>query len=136
MNNTVKLFMDAFLALFAFFAVAPILLNAVAQFGVHKRFANAMIEEGVITAEAVKEMLPKKQIAGVIVSAVVLSVLGVTCYKTAPFGYLCAGVPFVVGLWKYRNVVQFNSLTVQRFQATFKDKYDAAKLNKYVEKMF
>lgn len=136
MNNTVKLFMDAFLALFAFFAVAPILLNAVAQFGVHKRFANAMIEEGVITAEAVKEMLPKKQIAGVIVSAVVLGVLGVTCYKTAPFGYLCAGVPFVVGLWKYRNVVQFNSLTVQRFQATFKDKYDAAKLNKYVDKMF
>ena len=136
MNNTVKLFMDAFLALFAFFAVAPILLNAVAQFGVHKRFANAMIEEGVITAETVKEMLPKKQIAGVIVSAVVLGVLGVTCYKTAPFGYLCAGVPFVVGLWKYRNVVQFNSLTVQRFQATFKDKYDAAKLNKYVDKMF
>lgn len=136
MNNTIKLFMDAFLALFAFFAVAPILLNAVAQFGVHKRFANAMIEEGVISAEAVKEMLPKKQIAGVIVSAVVLGVLGVTCYKTAPFGYLCAGVPFVVGLWKYRNVVQFNSLTVQRFQATFKDKYDAAKLNKYVDKMF
>ena len=136
MTNTVKLFMDAFLALFAFFAVAPILLNAVAQFGVHKRFANAMIEEGVISAEAVKEMLPKKQIAGVIVSAVVLGVLGVTCYKTAPFGYLCAGVPFVVGLWKYRNVVQFNSLTVQRFQATFKDKYDAAKLNKYVDKMF
>lgn len=136
MNNTVKLFMDAFLALFAFFAVAPILLNAVAQFGVHKRFANAMIEEGVISAKAVKEMLPKKQIAGVIVSAVVLAVLGITCYKTAPFGYLCAGVPFVVGLWKYRSVVQFNSLTVQRFQATFKDKYDVAKLNKYVDKMF
>ena len=136
MNHTIKLFMDAFLALFAFFAVAPILLNAVAQFGVHKRFANAMIEEGVISAEAVKEMLPKKQIAGVIVSAVVLGVLGITCYKTAPFGYLCAGVPFVIGLWKYRNVVQFNSLTVQRFQATFKDKYDAAKLNKYVDKMF
>ena len=136
MNNTVKLFMDAFLALFAFFAVAPILLNAVAQFGVHKRFANAMIEEGVISAKAVKEMLPKKQIAGVIVSTVVLAVLGVTCYKTAPFGYLCAGVPFVVGLWKYRSVVQFNSLTVQRFQATFKDKYDVAKLNKYVDKMF
>ena len=136
MNNTIKLFMDAFLALFAFFAVAPILLNAVAQFGVHKRFANAMIEEGVISAKAVKEMLPKKQIAGVIVSAVVLAVLGITCYKTAPFGYLCAGVPFVVGLWKYRGVVQFNSLTVQRFQATFKDKYDVAKLNKYVDKMF
>ena len=136
MNNTIKLFMDAFLALFAFFAVAPILLNAVAQFGVHKRFANAMIEEGVISAKAVKEMLPKKQIAGVVVSAVVLAVLGVTCYKTAPFGYLCAGVPFVVGLWKYRSVVQFNSLTVQRFKNTYNDVLDAKKLNKYVDQHF
>ena len=136
MNNTVKLFMDAFLTLFAFFAAAPILLNAVAQFGVHKRFANTMVEEGIISAEEIKNILPKKQIAGVIISAVVLGVLGVTCYKTAPFGYLCAGVPFAVGLWKYRSVVQFNSYTVQRFQATFKDKFDAAKLNKYVEKMF
>lgn len=136
MNNTVKLFMDAFLALFAFFVVAPVLLNTVAQFGVHKRFANTMIEEGIISADEVKMMLPKKQIAGVIISAVLLGVLGVTCYKTAPFGYLCAGVPFVVGLWKYRTTVQFNSYTVQRFQATYKDKYDAAKLNKYVDKMF
>lgn len=136
MTNTVKLFMDAFLALFAFFAAAPILLNTVAQFGVHKRFAKVMIEEGVIPAEEVKLILPKKQIAGVIISAVVLGVLGFTCYKTAPFGYLCAGLPFAVGLWKYRNVVQFNSYTVQRFQATYKDKFDVAKLNKYVEKMF
>ena len=136
MTNTVKLFMDAFLALFSFFAAAPILLNTVAQFGVHKRFAKAMIEEGIITPEAVKQLLPKKQIAGVIISVVVLAVLGVTCYKTAPFGYLCAGVPFLVGLWKYRTVVQFNSYTVQRFQATFKDNYDVAKMNKYVSKMF
>ena len=136
MNNTIKLILDAILALFAFFAVAPILLNTVAQFGVHKRFANTMIEEGIISAEAVKELLPKKQIAGVIISAILLGVLGVTCYKTAPFGYLCAGVPLLVGFWKYRMVTQFNSLTVQRFQATFKDKYDAAKLNRYVDKMF
>ena len=136
MNNTVKLIMDAILALFSFFAVAPVLLNTVAQFGVHKRFANTMIEEGIISAEEVKQLLPKKQIAGVVISAVLLGVLGVTCYKTAPFGYLCAGVPFVVGLWKYRTVAQFNSYTVQRFQATYKDKYDAAKLNKYVDKMF
>ena len=136
MTNTVKLFMDAFLALFAFFAAAPILLNTVAQFGVHKRFAKVMIEEGVIPAEEVKLILPKKQIAGVIISAVVLAVLGAVCYKTAPFGYLCAGIPFVVGLWKYRSVVQFNSYTVQRFQATFKDNYDAEKLNKYIADMF
>ena len=88
MTNTVKLILDVVLALFAFFAAAPILLNTVAQFGVHKRFAHAMIEEGIITPEAVKQLLPKKQIAGVIISAVVLVVLGITCYKTAPFGYL------------------------------------------------
>ena len=136
MTNTVKLILDAVLALFAFFAAAPILLNTVAQFGVHKRFAKAMIEEGIISPEAVRQLLPKKQIAGVIISVAVLAVLGITCYKTAPFGYLCAGVPFVFGLWKYRTVVQFNSYTVQRFQATFKDSYDVAKMNKYVSKMF
>lgn len=136
MTNTVKLILDAVLALFAFFAAAPVLLNTVAQFGVHKRFANTMVEEGIIAPEEVKLLLPKKQIAGVIISCIVLAVLGVTCYKTAPFGYLCAGVPFLVGLWKYRSVVQFNSYTVQRFQATFKDKYDVAKMNKYVDKMF
>lgn len=136
MNNTIKLFMDAFLALFAFFAAAPLLLSAIAQFGVHKRFANVMIEEGVIAAEDVKEMLPKKQIAGVVIAAGVLAVLGITCYKTAPFGYLCAGLPFIVGLWKYRKTIQFNSYTVQRFQATYKDKYDEAKLNQYVKKVF
>ena len=136
MDNTIKLILDAVLALFAFFAAAPILLNAIAQFGVHKRFAATMIDEGIITAEAVRQILPKKQIAGVLISALILAVLGVVCYKTAPFGYLCAGIPFVVGLWKYRTVVQFNSYTVQRFQATFKGSYDAAKMNKYVEKMF
>ena len=136
MTNTVKLILDVVLALFAFFAAAPILLNTVAQFGVHKRFAQAMVDEGIITPETVKQLLPKKQLAGVIISAVVLVVLGITCYKTAPFGYLCAGVPFLVGLWKYRSVVQFNSYTVQRFQATFKGSYNAAKLNKYVDKMF
>lgn len=136
MNNTVKLIMDAVLALFSFFAAAPILMNTIAQFGVHKRFANVMIEEGVISAEDVREMLPKKQIAGVVIAAGVLAVLGITCYKTAPFGYLCAGLPFIVGLWKYRKTIQFNSYTVQRFQATYKDKYDEAKLNQYVKKIF
>ena len=35
-------------ALFAFFVVAPILLNTASLFGVQKRFAQAMVEEGVI----------------------------------------------------------------------------------------
>ena len=55
----------AAVALFAFFVAAPCVLNAVSLFGVQKRFAKAMVEEGVITQEAVDRIHPKKQIAGV-----------------------------------------------------------------------
>ena len=57
-------------ALFAFFVVAPIMLNTASLFGVQKRFAQAMVEEGVIDAETVKLLHPKKQIAGVLISVV------------------------------------------------------------------
>ena len=136
MGNFFELLMDVILALFAFFAVAPILLNMLAQFGVHKRFANIMIEKGIISAEDVKAILPKKQTAGVIISVLVVAATALVCYKTAPYGYLCAGLPLLAGFWKYRKVTQFNSLTVQRFQATFQDRYDTEKLNKYVSDMF
>ena len=136
MENFFDLIMDVILALFAFFAVAPILLNMAAQFGVHKRFADTMIEMGIISAEDVKAILPKKQTAGVIVSMLVVGATALICIKTAPYGYLCAGLPLLAGFWKYRKVTQFNSLTVQRFQATFRDRYDEKKLNKYVAEMF
>ena len=48
-------------ALFAFFVVAPILLNTASLFGVQKRFAQAMVEEGVIDTDTVKQMQSKKQ---------------------------------------------------------------------------
>ena len=47
-------------ALFAFFVVAPIMLNTASLFGVQKRFAQAMVEEGVIDADTVKLLHPKK----------------------------------------------------------------------------
>ena len=62
-------------ALFAFFVVAPILLNTASLFGVQKRFAQAMVEEGVIDAATVKQMHSKKQIAGVLISLVLCAVL-------------------------------------------------------------
>lgn len=136
MTNTAILILDAVVALFAFFVVAPMIMNTVAQFGVHKRFAQTMIDEGIIPAEEVKMILPKKQIAGIVISLVVIGVLVAICIRTAPFGILCAGLPLLLGFFKYRQVVQFNSLTVQRFQKTFQDKYDAKKLNTYVDKMF
>ena len=48
------LLLDAAIALFSFFVVAPCVLNAVSLFGVQKQFARTMIDEGVISEEAVE----------------------------------------------------------------------------------
>ena len=123
-------------ALFAFFVVAPILLNTASLFGVQKRFAQAMVEEGVIDANTVKQMHSKKQIAGVLISLVLFAVLVWTCWKTAPMGYLCGGVALVAGFLKYRKIVQYNSLTVKRFRNTYKDQMNVTKFNKFVDTHF
>lgn len=123
-------------ALFAFFVVAPILLNTASLFGVQKRFAQAMVEEGVIDADTVKQMQSKKQIAGVLISLVLFAVLVWTCWKTAPMGYLCGGVALVAGFLKYRKIVQYNSLTVKRFRNTYKDQMSVTKFNKFVDTHF
>ena len=67
-------------ALFAFFVVAPMLLNTASLFGVQKQFAKAMVEEGVIDEATVKQLHPKKQIAGVLISLVLFAVLIWTCF--------------------------------------------------------
>lgn len=123
-------------ALFAFFVVAPILLNTASLFGVQKRFAQAMVEEGVIDADTVKQMQSKKQIAGVLISLVLFAVLLWTCWKSAPMGYLCGGVALVAGFLKYRKIVQYNSLTVKRFRNTYKDQMNVIKFNKFVDTHF
>ena len=123
-------------ALFAFFVVAPIMLNTASLFGVQKRFAQAMVEEGVIDADTVKLLHPKKQIAGVLISVVLFAVLIWTCWKSAPMGYLCGGVALVAGFLKYRKIVQYNSLTVKRFRNTYKDQMNVTKFNKFVDTHF
>lgn len=123
-------------ALFAFFVVAPIMLNTASLFGVQKQFARAMVEEGVIDEETVKLLHPKKQIAGVIISIVVFAVLIWTCWKSAPMGYLCGGVALVAGFLKYRKIVQYNSLTVKQFRNTYKDHMNVDKFNKFVDAHF
>ena len=135
-GNMGQLIGDVLLVLFTFFGVVPVLLNTVSQFTVLKRFAEEMVNEGVIAEQKVKDLLPKKQIAGVVISALMLFVLFSACIKTAPFGWLCAGIPFVLGLLKYRNIIEFNSLTVKRFQNNFKGEYDERKLKKYIESHF
>ena len=81
---------NAVITLFSFLAVAPIVLSAVSQFGVQKRFAQAMIDEGIISADEVKLIQPKKQIAGVVISVIVMAALIYTSVKMFPYGPICA----------------------------------------------
>ena len=121
---------------FAFFVVAPMMLQAASLFGMQKQFAKAMVEEGVVTQETVDRIHPKKQIAGVVISLLVLAVLAFTCTKASPWGYICGGVGLVVGLLKYRTIVQYNSDTVKRFKNTYKDEMDVKQFNRFVETHF
>ena len=127
---------QAALALFTFFVAAPCVLNAISTFTVQARFADTMIAEGVIT-EADKLMLqPKKQIAGVLISVVMLAALSGIAVKTAPYGYLSCGIAAVAGALKYRQILEFNSLTVSRFKNTYKTVMNTKKYDQYVQRTF
>ena len=121
---------------FAFFVEERMMLQAASLFGVQKQFAQAMVQEGVVKQEDVDRIHPKKQIAGVVISLIMLAVLAFTCAMASPWGYICCGVGLVVGLLKYRAIVQYNSETVKRFKNTYKDEMDTNKYNKYVDAHF
>ena len=127
---------QAIIALFAFFVVAPCVLNAVSLFTVQKRFAKTMIDLGVVKEDVVKKLHPRKEIAGVIISLVVVAAFGYGVWRQAPISYLSGGLPLVVGFLKYRSIVQYNSLTVKRFRNTYKEDMDVKKFNKFVETHF
>lgn len=136
MNGIGVFIFQAALALFAFFVAGPCVLNAISTFGVQKRFAGEMIRLGVVKEQDVNNMQPKKQIAGVIVSAAVLAALITGVVKTAPMGFITGLVPLALSFVRYRNILRHNSLTVKRFCSTYKDCLDAKKYNEYVEKNF
>ena len=94
-----------------------------------------MVDEGVVKEETVRRLHPKKQVAGVLISLLVLAGLGWTCTRV-DMGYICGCIALVAGVLKYRNIIQFNSLTVQRFRNTYKDEMDLNKYNKYVDSHF
>ena len=135
MGDFTIFFIYAAIAAFSFFVAAPILLNAVSTFGVQKKFARDMIELGIIKEKTVNEIERQKQLAGVIVSVIVLATLIVVSLNIK-MGYISMIVGLVVGLIRYRHVVQFNSLTVKRFQNNYQGKYDQEKLNAYIKKAF
>lgn len=59
------------------------MLQAASLFGVQKQFAKAMVQEGVVKQEDVDRIHPKKQIAGVVISLIMLAVLAFTCAKAS-----------------------------------------------------
>ena len=126
----------AVIALFAFFVVGPCLLNTVSLFGVQKQFAKTMVEEGVISQAEVDRLHPKKQIAGILISAVVFGALVFLAQRNTSIGYLCGAIALAASFMKYRRILQFNSLTVKRFRNTYRDSLDAKKFNKYVDTHF
>ena len=126
----------AIVALFAFFVAAPCVLNAISLFGVQKRFAKVMVEEGIISQAAINKLHPKKQFAGVLISALVLGSLLWFCYRLQPWGFAVGIVPLLLGFWKFRAVLAYNSLTVKRFRNSYQNELDAKKFNRYVEKHF
>ena len=128
--------MQAVLALFSFFVAAPCVLNAISTFTVQARFADAMIAEGVITEADKRMMQPKKQIAGVVISAVMVAALVGFAIKTAPYGYFSCGIAAAAGALKYRQILEFNSLTVSRFKNTYQTVMDSKKYDQYVKKTF
>lgn len=126
---------NALLTAVGFFVAAPVLLSAISTFTVQKRFAHTMIQEGIIEEKHVREVQPKKQIAGVIIAVLVIAAAILAACRVK-FGLLCLLIGFAMGFLKFRNILQFNSLTVKRFQSTYQDSFNADKLNKYIDKMF
>lgn len=126
----------AILVVYTFFGVVPLMLNAISQFTVMKRFSAEMVDRGIIKKETVDALLPKKQVAGVIISALTLFVLLSVCIKSGGDAWFIAGIPFGVALLKYRKILEFNTLTIKRFMRNFQGEYDEKKLKKYVDERF
>ena len=108
---------------FAFFVVAPMMLQAASLFGVQKQFAQAMVQEGVVKQEDVDRIHPKKQIAGVVISLIMLAVLaflkiGSQVYGNTPQGRIqkakiALSLPLVGAINQMNGAAQFaNTMSV------------------------
>lgn len=136
-ESSISIFIvQAALALFTFFVAAPCVLNAISAFTVQARLAKTMVEEGVITEADRRLLQPKKQIAGVVISVILVGALVAVAARTAPYGFFSCGIAAIAGALKYRRILEFNSLTVSRFKNTYQSVMNNSKYDQYVKKMF
>jgi hypothetical protein len=137
MGDWILLLCNLLAALFAFFVAAPCIFNAISLFGVQKKFNQIMVDEGIIAPEEIQNIHPKKQTAGVIIAVVMLVILLFACFRLQPWGFVVTLFPLLLGFWKFRRIVQFNSLTARKFYSTYRDRLlDEKKFDKYIKKNF
>ena len=108
-ESSISIFIvQAALALFTFFVAAPCVLNAISTFTVQARLAKTMVEEGVITEADRRLLQPKKQIAGVVISVILVGALVAVAARTAPYGFFSCGIAAIAGvlLCSYSPVLQ------------------------------
>ncbi len=135
-NSNSILLLSAAVALITFFLLSPILMMTIANFGVRKNFAETMVKEGVVPESEVKMRHPKQQGISLVITIVLIAVLLAGAVKTAPWGYFCIALPLLGGIMRYRNLIQFNNLTVKWFRNQYKDVLNAKKFNRYVDEHF
>lgn len=125
-----------FIVLATFFLLCPVLSLTISLFTSQKKFADIMVEKGIVSAEDVKLLHPKKQIAGVLFSAILLAIIVSACVKTGWMTVLSVGIAFVFGMVKNRKVFPVSSFTADRFKTTYAGKYNEAKFKKYISETF
>jgi len=136
MENVSGLLGPIILVLMTLFMFCPVLALTISLFTSQKKFARTMIEKAIVSEEDVKILHPKKQIAGVIITLLLLVVLVSVCVKTGWTSVLCTAIALAVGMVKNRNIIPITSFTVSRFKKTYAGKYDEKKLNKYISETF
>ena len=136
MGDIGQLLYQIVIALFAFFVAAPCFLNAISLFGVQKKFNQTMVDEGVIAAEEIDKIHPKKQTTSIVIAVVMLGILLWLCLRLKGAAVMIAILPLLLGFWKFRRVVSFNSLTARKFYSTYQGHLDEKKFDKYTKKHF
>lgn len=134
--NIMLLLVYAILALIGFFVMAPVLLNTISLFGVQKKFAATMVDEGIISQEAVDGMQKTKQFGSIITTLIVTAVFVLLMSRQGGVGFLCGLIPFAVGLFKYRAILSLTNITARNFFNTYKNFVDVEKFQNYMKKTF
>ena len=135
-QQTGVLVLDIAITLFSFFVTAPMVLNAISLFTVHRRFSYLMVNEGIAKEEDIKDIRRGKEIAGVIISAICLSISVFAAIRGRAISWVCILIGLLTGGLKYRKNLQYTSMTVDIFRKTYNGMFDKKKMDDFVQREF